>query len=99
MSSTQSRNQKKYSVCIWFKPVTHRKKTMRNLAFYLLFYLHPVVRLILTVMVRIGAFGAVGVLIFTAMNGTWKSFLGLITFLFAISLVAVIPPEIERSQR
>ena len=66
---------------------------MRNLAFYLLFYLHPVVRLILTVMVRIGAFGAVGVLIFTAMNGTWKSVLGLTTFLFTISLVAFVARE------
>ena len=66
---------------------------MRSTIFYFLLYLHPVIRLVLTVITRATAFLTVGVLLITAIDGTWLRSLGLIAFLVAVSLLSFVARE------
>lgn len=66
---------------------------MRSTIFYFLFFLYPVVRLVLTLIIRATAFGTVAVLVITAIDKSWLSSLWLVVFLVTVSLTAFVARE------
>ncbi len=63
---------------------------MRSTIFYFFFFLYTVIRLVLTLVIRVTAFATVAVLVITAIDNSWLSSLWLVVFLATVSLTAFV---------
>ncbi|OFJ48772.1 hypothetical protein BA896_007455 [Janthinobacterium lividum] len=63
---------------------------MRSSAFYLLFYFHPLVKMLLTIVCRVFGFLSVIMLIAIFFNDSWADILAIAALFFVVSISASI---------
>ena len=63
---------------------------MRSSAFYLLLYVHPLVKMLLTIVCRVFGFLSVIMLIAIFFNDSWVDILAITTLFFVVSISASI---------
>lgn len=66
---------------------------MRTSVFYVLLFLYPVVRLLLTLVIRLSWIFAVVLLLVDTIKGNWNRSIGLVTFFGIVSLLALVAKE------